>query len=133
MHHLINLFITKLINKYWYNNLLFNWSPPKYKSLYNLWHLGEILSQFYGILYLENIVGLQLKRSTCTWNFIWLQVVTYYNKSVDKALHLPNQAGMMTVAVPPEEVLPAEVAFLLLVQPNESAVDSKLTKRQHFC
>ena len=27
----------------------FNWSPPKfpkYKSLYNLWHLGEILSQF---------------------------------------------------------------------------------------
>ena len=46
----------------------FNWSPPKfskYKSLYNLWHLEKFQSSLHGILYLENLGGLQLKKSPC--------------------------------------------------------------------
>ena len=54
-------------------------------------------------------------------------------KRADNTLHLPNQDEMMRLADPPEEVLPAEVAFLLLVQSNKPAVDSSLTQREQSC
>ena len=53
-----------------YRVIFFDWSPPKfskYKSLYNLWHLEKFRASLHGILYLENLGGLQLKKSPCRW------------------------------------------------------------------
>ena len=57
--------------KHWYlQGVFFNWSPPKfskYKSLYNLWHLEKLWASLHGILYLENLGGLQFKKTSCRW------------------------------------------------------------------
>ena len=48
--------------------VFFNWSPPKfskYKYPYNPWHLEKLWASLHGILYLENLGGLQLKKTPC--------------------------------------------------------------------
>ena len=47
-----------------------DWSPPKFskfESLYNLWHLEKFPTSQHGILYLKDLVGLQSKKSPCSW------------------------------------------------------------------
>ena len=58
----------------------FNWSPPKfckYILLYNLWHLEKFSASLHGILYQENLWGLQLNWTPCT-------IMTPSNLSITK-------------------------------------------------
>ena len=63
-------FALTMLQRHFTGYLFLNWSSLKFfrfKSLYNLWHLGEILSQFTWDLVLRKLRegGLQFKKTPC--------------------------------------------------------------------